>query len=65
MSKSTRTIEKQIHNGIVTDCLYANVTDPKQIKRIAAAAARRISKMSVAGIKAAKSKGQRVNLVWQ
>lgn len=65
MSKSTHTIEKQIHNGIVNDCIRANVTDPKQIKRIATAAVRRISKMTVAGIKAAKSKGQQINFTWQ
>lgn len=53
---------KSLHNGIVLDCLRNGITDPNQMKRVAAKAIRTIGTMSIAGIKAAATKGQKIAL---
>lgn len=64
ISKISQVSVKQIHNGIVSDCLQKGITDAKTIRKIALAAAKNIGTMSVAGIKAAQTKKQTINVAY-
>ena len=47
---------KAAHDGIVRFCLNVGIEDAKDIRAIASTAARRVSKMTVAGIKAHRAR---------
>lgn len=51
---------KRLHNTIILDCIRSGVIEPEEIRNLSEKATKRISKMTVAGVKAALTKRQRV-----